>query len=291
MKIKWLIQDVGLIVSQMYRKFDALQFMEENIAGIGVIADHPYITGLETAIEDDLDTQYVLLSGVKVLKLLKAADHISDVVQFPNDFQNENSDVILKSLIAGMFYDFEKFDQAYYGNLGLPLLNSEAVYIPIKENLKKSFNVDKFVKPSRDLKAFDAGILKKEQTIEDFIMSKSRQRFFLEEQLVVSDVLEMNDEYRFFVVDNEVVAGSAYRRNGIVGENTIVPDIVLAIAKKYAFLYKPADIFTMDLARLKDGSIKIIEYNCFNCSGVYLCDLVSTYKAIKVYLAKKSCIK
>ena len=64
--------------------------------------------------------------------------------------------------------------------------------------------------------------------------------------------------------------------------------LVLKRAQEYALLYTPADIFTMDLARLNDGSIKIIEYNCFNCSGVYLCDLVDTYQAIKEYLRKEN---
>ena len=288
MKVKWLIQDVGLIVSQMYRKFDALQFMGEKISGVGVVANCQYISGLEDAIENDLDTKYVLLPGVKVLNLLKSANNITADLEFPTAFHLENSDVILKALIAGMFYDYTNFDQAYYGKLNLPLLNNSAIYIPIKDNLNKSFDEDKFVKPSRDLKAFDAGILKAGESIEQFIMKKSRQRFFMEEQLVVSKVLEMKDEYRFFVIDNIVVTGSAYRRNGIVGENVLIPDEVLKRAQEYALLYTPADIFTMDLARLNDGSIKIIEYNCFNCSGVYLCDLVDTYQAIKEYLRKEN---
>jgi hypothetical protein len=287
MKIKWLIQDVGLIVSQMYRKFDALKYMDEKISGIGVVANCQYISGLEDAIENDLDTKYVLLTGVKVLNLLKSAKTISDVLEFPTEFHIENSEVILKALVEGMYYDYTKFDQAYYGELDLPLLNQSAIYVPIKENLKKSFSEDKFVKPSRDLKAFDAGILKAGETIEEFVMSKSRQRFFLEEKLVVSDVLEMRDEYRFFVVEDKVVAGSAYRVGGKVGENAIVPEIVMRKAREYALLYKPADVFTMDLARLNDDSIKVIEYNCFNCSGVYLCDLVETYGAIKNYLKNK----
>jgi hypothetical protein len=286
MNVKWIIQDTGLIVSQIYRKYDALRYMNEKISGIGVVANDPYIAGLEQAIEEDLDTKYVLLSGVKVLNLLMAAKTISDVVEFPTDYQVQHGDIILKALIKGMFYDFTKFDQAHYGELGLPLLNGNATYIPIKDNLTKSFNVDKFVKPSRDLKAFDAGILKSGQTIEDFVMGRSRQRFFLEESLVVADVLKMKDEYRFFFVDNDIVAGSAYRENGIVGVNSVVPDILWEKAKEYAKLYKPANVFTIDLARLNNGSIKIIEYNCFNCSGVYLCNLIDTFNAIKKYLCK-----
>ena len=37
----------------------------------------------------------------------------------------------------------------------------------------------------------------------------------------------------------------------------------------------------MDLAKTDDNEISIIEYNCFNCSGVYLCDLVKTFNSIK----------
>lgn len=287
MKIKWLIQDVVLGLSQVYRKFDALYYMEQKISGIGVMHDYPYITGLDVAIEEDIETKYVLLVGIKVLNLLKAAKNISDVVENPTDFQLENSDIILKALINGIYYDFEKFDQAFYGKLDLPLLNHNAIYIPIKDNLKTYFDHDKFIKPSRDLKAFDAGILKAGQTVEDFILSKKRQNFFMEELLVVSDVLDIASEYRFFIVDDKVVAGSGYRYNNVVKEDANVPDYLYRIANEYKDLYKPADIFTMDLALLKDNSVKIIEYNCFNCSGVYLCDLVKTFSAINNYLLKK----
>lgn len=287
MKFKWLIQDVGLRALQMYRKFDALDFMNENISGVGVIPDYPYISGLEDAIEDDLETVYIILGGVKILNLLKAANSIADVVQYPSEFQIKNSAKILKALTNGIFYDFERFDQKYYGNLGLPLLNENAEYIPLADNLETSFSVDKFIKPTRDLKAFDAGIIKAGEKLGKYVKYKNRQRFYLEEDIVVSDVIEMCDEFRFFVIDKKVVTGSAYRRNGVLGEDRVVPRDVFLKAEEYAKMYQPIDIFTMDLARLSDGSIKIIEYNCFNCSGVYLCNLLRTYEEIKKYLKNK----
>lgn len=45
------------------------------------------------------------------------------------------------------------------------------------------------------------------------------------------------------------------------------------IAPIYAKLYNPNRVFTMDLALLKNGSIEIVEYNCFNGSGTYDADL------------------
>jgi hypothetical protein len=281
MKFKWLIQDVGLIQSQINRKFEALDLMNENLDGIGVMANYNYISNLENVLEDDLNTVYIILGGVKVLNLLRKAKSIKDVAEFPTQFQIDNSDIILNALKNGYFYDYEKFDQAYYGNLNLPLLNQNANYIPLADNLNTSFEVDKFIKPTRDLKAFDAGILIAGQTLNDFVLTKKRQRFYLEENIVVSDVKNILDEYRFFVVNNKVITGSAYRRNKKVGEDKYIPNDIQNKAIEYANLYQPSSVFTMDLAKTEDNNITIIEYNCFNCSGVYLCDLIDTFTAIK----------
>ena len=246
MKFKWLIQDVGLIQSQINRKFEALDFMNENFNVIGVMADYDYITNLENVLEEDLNTVYIVLGGVKILNLLNKADSIEDIIEFPNKFQIDNSDSILKSLKQGYFYNFENFDQAYYGTLNLPLLNSNADYLPLKDNLDTFFDVDKFIKPSRDLKAFDAGILEAGKTLNEFVLNQKRQRFYLEENIVVSNLRNILDEYRFFVVNGEVVTGSAYRRNTVVGEDRYIPLDIQDKAIKYAKLYQPADVFTMD---------------------------------------------
>ena len=44
--------------------------------------------------------------------------------------------------------------------------------------------------------------------------------------------------------------------------------IGLTAAKEYVKLYNPADVFVMDLCDTPNG-IKIVEYNCWNCSGLY----------------------
>jgi len=287
LQVKWLIQDVGMKVSQIYLKYDALQFLGEEVANIGVIANYEYISGLSEAINEDINTKYVFLAGVKALNLLRKANHISDVIEFPTEFQINNSDQLLSNLISGFFYDFQNFDQQYYGKLDLPLINHEAEYIPLKECLQTTFNVDKFIKPSTDLKAFDAGILPFGNTIESFVLSKPRQRFFMEETLVISNVIKIKEEYRFFVVNGKVISGSAYRLNYIVEINSVVPENIVNIAQEFADLYHPSDIFTLDLAVTEDDQIRIVEYNCFNCSGVYLCDMTKVFKAIKEYILNK----
>jgi hypothetical protein len=198
-KIKWLVQDVGLYQLQLYRKFEALSSLGEDFSTIGVIAGYPFISGLDLALNDDINTTYILLCGVKILNLLKSAKSISDVIEHPTQFQIDNERIIIDSLIAGVFYDYTKFDQMYYSNFNLPLVNSNAEYIALRDNLETTFSVDKFIKPSRDLKAFDAGIVKKGETLGDFISNTNRQQFYLDEYVVVSNVVDIVNEYRFLL--------------------------------------------------------------------------------------------
>lgn len=287
MKIKWLIQDVGIRWEQLDRKLDVLQEMNEEMAGIGVIEYCPYISGLSEALVDDLEYEYVFLSGVKVLKLLKDAKNITDVIENPTEFQKENGVLILEKLKAAIFYDIDAFDQKVYAEKGLPLLNSKADYLPIKNNLKTKFSVDKFIKPSKDLKSFDAGILPAGIDLEEYLKHVKRQASYIEEDMVVAPVKVIRNEYRFFVVDKKVVAGSGYRLGGRAQEHTFISEKVWQKAKEYAKLYQPNDVFTLDLALTEDEEILIVEYNCFNASGVYCCNLFDTFNAIKAYKIKK----
>ncbi len=166
MNIKWLLQDVSMRLSQITRKFQALDKMGEPVSAIGVVKNCPYISGLSEALEDDLETRYVFLSGVKVLRAVSRATCIEELIEHPTPFQRANGACLLKRLKAGLFYDVQKFDQRHYSALDLPLLNNGAQYLPLREHLKTSFPVDKFIKPSRDLKAFDAFVLPANQSIE-----------------------------------------------------------------------------------------------------------------------------
>lgn len=62
------------------------------------------------------------------------------------------------------------------------------------------------------------------------------------------------------------------------------------IAKSYAQLYQPHDIFTMDLAETPEG-VKIVEYNCWNGSGLYHCDKVLLFSCVQDFIknAPKRC--
>ncbi len=209
---------------------------------------------------------FISLASIKGLKISqnlteKNFNSLEDFNLFGNNFKKS------------FFYDIEKFDQKYYKNLDIPLLNKESEIINLKDNLKRKFEEDVFVKPTSDLKAFVGGVLKAGETIEELIKRSSRMPHWMEEPTLISKVKDIHSEYRFFVVDNKVVASSRYMLEKSVIPSKDIPEEVMIIAPKYAKLYNPNRVFTMDLALLKNGSIEIVEYNCFNGSGTYDADL------------------
>jgi hypothetical protein len=155
----------------------------------------------------------------------------------------------------------------------------------VKNNLGLSFSKDMFIKPSRDQKAFNPGILEAGTTVESFIKSQHYEEFFLDEVLIVAPVKEIYSEYRFFVVDGSVITGSMYKMNGKLLIKEDVPPLILDCAKEYAKLYHPDKVFTMDLADTPEG-IKIVEYNCWNASGLYATDSQKIFFAVHDFIEK-----
>lgn len=62
------------------------------------------------------------------------------------------------------------------------------------------------------------------------------------------------------------------------------------IAKEYAKLYQPHEIFTMDLVETDNG-VKIVEYNCWNGSGLYHCDKIKLFKEVNDFIKNKCKVK
>lgn len=289
MAVKWLVQDVGIHVSNLEANFTALQRLNLPYYNFGVIASTNTISNLENILSDP-EEEFIIRGGTKILTLLKKVHSLAEVNDFLSTEQLAYSSQYIEQIRNGIFYDEQAFDQAYYGQFDLPLLNKGATLYPIKDNLNLSFKEPMFLKPSRDLKAFTAGILEPGQTIEQFVHSQSYQQFYVDETAVIAPCKPIIEEYRFFVVEQEVISGSRYRFANQTNITDIIPPEILEAAKEYAKLYQPHDIFTMDLAETPDG-IYIVEYNCWNASGSYKTDLVKTFQRIQEYKEDKILLK
>lgn len=281
MDIVWLLQSSNILTSKVQEQLNALQELGFKFKDYGFIPFTDEITNLENIIQPN--TKHIFLGSTKLLTSVLPCNSIYELS--PNLYNlGSESQYYLNTLKNGIFYDVNKFDQLYYKDLDLPLLNSDAMYLPVKHNLNVSFSEPKFIKPSRDLKAFNGGILEAGVTIQGYIMNQNHQSFYIDELVVISELVNVGAEYRFFVVNQEVITGSYYRKNGQMFVNNNIPSEVYSVASDYAKLYQPHDVFTLDIAETSEG-YKIIEYNCWNSSGSYACDLKKIYTAVHDYVS------
>lgn len=272
-QIKWLVQDTSRMYSAIENEFTPLVSLGYDVIPFGVIPFTNTITGIDDLNPDDF---YIIRSGTKIVQLLESGE--------PDNLSPE----LTAKLRLGISYNHRNFDQAYYSQLNLPLLNStpEILNLSDDKDLFASFSVPKFVKPSSDLKAFTAGILEPGEVLKYFIESHYYRSGYQEETALVHDVVDIIAEHRFICLNGEVITGSQYRRNNSTVYDANIPQDVLRAADEYAKLYEPAEIYTMDLAETPSG-IKIVEYNCWNGSGLYHMDTKKLFSTIHEYYKGK----
>lgn len=271
---KFILQ-LSLKNYQLERYIKALKKVNAEYSFFSVFSDINQVANFP---EDFASEDYLALAGIKAVKI--SLDPKEENFTDKNDFvmfaQQEK-----KYQNAFFYQNKDNFDQLHYNKMNLPLLNQASQFLEIKDNLKTTFKTDMFIKPSSDLKGFTAGIIKSGTTVEDHIFTTSRQECWLEETLLISPLVNIHSEYRFFIVDKNILAYSQYKENNEVIIKNSIPDNVMKKAQEYVKLYQPDDGFVMDLALLENGDVKIVEYNCFNGSGTYAADLTTMFDYLK----------
>lgn len=101
------------------------------------------------------------------------------------------------------------------------------------------------------------------------------------DELVMSPVVKLEAEWRFFVVDGEVVTGSMYRKEGIRRRNLPVESQVWEAAARATKEWMPSPNIVIDLALLSSGEYKVVEFNCLNSSGFYNSDVSKLVDALE----------
>lgn len=272
---KFLIQ-LSLRDHQLHNYVNALKYINADYSFFSIYAEHDLLDNLP---ENLINGGYVSFAGIKALKLSRNLN--------PKNFENINFYNAYKVPFSkSFFYNEDNFDQKNNEKLTIPMLNKNCELVKLPDSLNRTFNVDKFIKPTSDLKGFIGGILKSGQTIGDFLENTSKMTNWIDEITLISDVKEIHSEYRFFVVNSEVITGSRYMLNNSVSTSAEIPEAIIKKAIQFAKAYNPERVFTMDLCLLNSGDIEIVEYNCFNGSGTYdapLNDLVKVLSEIDMY--------
>lgn len=192
----------------------------------------------------------------------------------------------------GVFFDPARFTfQALRDGYGEELLNYGSVVTTVGEFLATTGgDPDEllFVRPTEDSKTLTGGVQTRREWVEAITVSMNNTRGPKPETPIqVGEPRNIEYEWRLFMVDGRVAASSQYRAHGYSNRSAEVPDHVVRYAEDMAEKYQPAKVFVLDVCELtSDGSLRVIETNCFNCSGFYLTDVSDIVRAVTNLVAR-----
>jgi len=136
-----------------------------------------------------------------------------------------------------------------------------------------------FIRPDFDSKAFDGGVY----NAVGLAAATQRAQVSDATPVVVASPVKIEAEWRFFIVDREVVGCSEYRRWGRISTEGSVPRLAMNLAAESASIWSPADIYCLDLAATADR-FGIVEANCFNASRFYAADIDRVLQAVNAHV-------
>lgn len=254
---KWFIQDTNLREDQILKEVNILSDKKIKWQTFGIFRENNDITGIY---DEDFE-QAILRCGIKVLRILTQKEDNNLTLSLFNKLKN------------GISYNPEKFDQSFYTkNINLPFLNMSGNILEInnKEDLYIWYSKDMFIKPTDDQKCFAADTLPAGQTLSVFLENRNIPfNVISKEKILINSIIDIKGEYRFICLKDEIIGHSKYFESGKLDISGLIPKKIMDAANDFCKAYNPSDIYTMDLCELTDGSIKIVEYNCWNCCGLY----------------------
>lgn len=200
----------------------------------------------------------------------------------------------------GVFLTLENFEcYNYYGYFGDYLLNSNYRMMGLNDVLRnkdKLFNCGQiFIRPSGGDKSFPGQTLSHDNFEHEFnLLINSYSGLDMNTLVVIADAQPIREEYRFIVIDGEVISGATYFDESNVGTlkphyDKLCDDLgAWRFATKMSKIYQPDKAYTIDVCKDAYREYKLLEINSFNCASMYGCDYdkvveASNKLAIKEY--------
>jgi len=140
-----------------------------------------------------------------------------------------------------------------------------------------------FARPLEDDKLITGGLFKKE----DLMMALATKITDInkEKYLIISEKKIILAEYRFFVIDGQVITGSLYKIRGQLITADAIDAEALSFAEDMINLWQPSNAFVIDIA-LTDKGAKIIEVNNISSAGLYKSDVSLIVDKMEILLEK-----
>jgi hypothetical protein len=195
----------------------------------------------------------------------------------------------LSGFIPGAYYSSSRFRCSHYlPKLPLELIgNRECVYLPFgdfgrrHEQIYRLFGVSRlFIRPDSGGKTFTGLVMDIDKAA--FEISSLRQLTSVTDEtlVMIAPAAILSSEYRFFIVDGEVVTGSRYHVNGLPAVNRETDTECQKVAEAIAGLPWQLDLAYACDVGFFDGEPKVVELNAFSTSGLYACDALKLFGAV-----------
>lgn len=268
----------------------------------------PTLKGMHWLLQHNLSTdeqrqQFVdALDAIKPLgatwSFIKLIPFVGDVI--PDDDYTGKKVFALgsTSLIAGaqkrgwspgvIFNENFRYE-AWRKNLGAYLLNFDCV---ISRFADAKVEEKSFMRPCEDLKAFTGQTITSDELIswqkrvaEGEISTRALQ-LSSDTPVIVAPIKNILREWRFFVVNKQVITGSQYRTMYGKAVSADVDLDVYSYAQDVVSAWQPADCYALDIGETNEG-LGVIEINCFNGSGIYACDMAKAFAAVEKFYDPK----
>ncbi len=127
-----------------------------------------------------------------------------------------------------------------------------------------------FVRPDSPLKPFSGRVC----AVEDITLAALDFGFYYEDEstpVVVAPVQSIGREWRFVVVNREVIAGSGYLADGrtaVANLDAGPRQFAAQVAKEFE---APEAVYILDICEV-DGDLRLVEINPFSGADLYACD-------------------
>jgi len=178
-----------------------------------------------------------------------------------------------KRFHPGVFYEKEWFDPRYWIGKRDDYINEEQKVLTIQQLRESWVEEVTFIKPVNP-KLINGQVIEPCEIDHDRWVTEHMD-LASNELIVASPWARIAREWRFFIIEGNVITGSSYKRDGcLIIRDPITretQDAAIAAAKKWL----PHNTIVMDLCQLRSGEYKLLEFNCLNCSGWYNSDVLA----------------
>lgn len=258
--MRWAIQNSGIRFDFLDRNVNPLaKALDENHIekiSVGLIPGKNIITGIENI---DFSIPTIFYGSTTLVETIKNL-----------------------SFKPGVWFEKEWFDPRNWVNKRDDFLNDQQLVVNVGD-LKDNFSF--YTKNPVFIKSIESKILSGMvlEGNEDYDWWNEEYNYLKNDDLMIlCPVHDIIQEWRFFIINGQIISGSQYKHDHILRIKEPISDIVWNKARKMSEKWMPSKNIVMDICLLKSGEFKVLEWNCVCSSGFYNSDISSILKAINI---------